>query len=130
MVKEQTDYSKVLEDVRHIYKQKYNVVMDDELLYIIIRINEMHVAVNKKIENIPRVTFRSGKDYFLYSIGKFVPFLILGIGLILISCYLFLADKAKSIKTYEIIEQERGSAIRLNRYNSVGDTVLYLTKQK
>jgi hypothetical protein len=131
MVKE-TDYNRVLEDIRHIYKQKYNVVMDDELLYIIIRLNEMQGALNKKIESVPKLTFNSGKDYFFYGLGRFLSVLFVGVGLILLSCFLFVSKANTDKKTYEVIAAEKGMAVRLHGYNAVGDTVLYfpIGKQK
>ncbi|MGI8634636.1 MAG: hypothetical protein ACR2KZ_04460 [Segetibacter sp.] len=130
MVKD-TDYSRILEDVRHIYKQKYDVVMDDELLYIIIRLNEMQGAFNKKIESIPKLTFRSGKDYFFYGLGKSLSVLFVGAGLILLSCFLFFT-RENTKKTYKISQSEKGITIQLNSYNAIGDTVLHFptVKQK
>lgn len=126
MTKEQTDYGRVLEDVRHIYKQKYNVVMDDELLYIIIRLNEMQVAVNKKIDAVPKVSFGSGKDYFFYALGKTLSLLVLGVGLILVGSFLFIYRDNASQRTYELLQDGKGTSIKLNGYNGAGDTVLHV----
>lgn len=129
MVKE-TDYSRVLDDIRHIYKQKYNVAMDDELLYIIIRINEMQGALNKKIESVPKLTFRSGKDYFFYGLGKSLSVLFVGVGLISLSCFLFFSRENTDKKTYKISQSEKGTTIQLNSYNAIGDTVLHFPTAK
>ncbi len=96
MVKDNTDYARVLEELKHIYKQKYGVVLDRELLYVIVRINELQVAVNKKMDTITKVSFQSGKDYFYYSLGKYLAFIIFGIGLTLLSCYFFIAREEKA----------------------------------
>lgn len=130
MVKESADYSKILEDIRHIYKQKYNVALDDELLYIIIRVNELQVSLNKKIDDIPKVTFPTGKDYFLYSFGKYLPFLFVGLGLILLSCFLFIYRSNSDLKTYEVISQPKGISVKLKGYNDYGDTTVFLTEKK
>lgn len=71
-------YKKVLEDFRHHYFTKYNVRLDDELLYMIIRINELHFDLKKEIRSIEKIRFRTGWDYFLYGLGKFLfPCLVL-----------------------------------------------------
>jgi hypothetical protein len=65
------DYQKILEEFRHHYFIKYNVKMDDEVLYFFIRINEMQKDLKKEIKAIPKITFKSGWDYFLYGLGRF-----------------------------------------------------------
>jgi hypothetical protein len=65
-------YKKVVEDFRHYYFMRYNVKLDDELLYIIIRINEMHLDLKKEIRSIERIEFRNGWDYFVYGLGKWL----------------------------------------------------------
>jgi hypothetical protein len=129
MVKE-TDYSRVLDDIRHIYKQKYNVAMDDELLYIIIRVNELQVALNKKIESVPNLSFNSGKDYFFYGLGRSLSVLFVGVGLILLSCFLFVSRQNTDAKTYKISRSEKETTIQLNSFNAIGDTVLHFPPGK
>lgn len=130
MIKDKTDYNRVIEDLRHIYKQKYGVVVDDEMLYMVVRINELQVAVNKKIDNIPKVTFQSGKDYFYYSLGKYIAFVILGIGLTLLSCFLFISRENKAFKSYQVIQEDRGILIKLRNYNGSADTLFRLDRQQ
>jgi hypothetical protein len=72
-----TDYQKILEEFRTHYRNKYDVSFDDEILYFFIRVNEMQTDIKKDIGRIPKVTFKTGKDYFLYGLGKWlIPSLI------------------------------------------------------
>ena len=64
------EYQNLLEDFRNHYKKQYDILLDDEILYFFIRVNEMQVALSKQINGIPKVTFPKGKDYFLYGVGK------------------------------------------------------------
>ncbi len=130
MVKDNTDYARVLEELKHIYKQKYGVVLDRELLYVIVRINELQVAVNKKMDTITKVSFQSGKDYFYYSLGKYLAFIILGIGLTLLSCYFFIAREEKAPKSYQVIQDESGLLIKLKNYNGAADTLFHVERQQ
>ena len=66
MIKEKaTQYQELLEDIRHLYRQKYGLGLDDEILYLIIRINELQVDLKKGIKGVQKVAFRRGIDYFL-----------------------------------------------------------------
>lgn len=64
------DYQKAVEEFRHHYHTKYNVKLDDEILYFFIRVNEMQLDLKKEIKAIPKLTFKSGLDYFLYGLGR------------------------------------------------------------
>ena len=67
-----TDYQKIIEEFRTHYRNKYDVSFDDEILYFFIRVNEMQMDLKKDIRKIPKVTFKSGWDYFLYGLGKWL----------------------------------------------------------
>lgn len=72
-----TDYQKILEEFRTHYRNKYDISFDDEILYFFIRVNEMQTDIKKDIGRIPKVTFKTGRDYFLYGLGKWlVPSLL------------------------------------------------------
>ena len=72
-----TDYQKILEEFRTHYRNKYDISFDDEILYFFIRVNEMQTDIKKDIRNLPKVTFKTGWDYFLYGLGKWaMPSLI------------------------------------------------------
>jgi len=64
------DYQKAVEEFRHHYYTKYGVKLDDEILYFFIRVNEMQLDLKKEIKAIPKITFKSGWDYFLYGLGR------------------------------------------------------------
>lgn len=75
-----TDYQKILEEIRTHYRNKYDISFDDEILYFFIRVNEMQTDLKKDIRKIPKVTFKSGGDYFLYGLGKWaIPSLIVSV---------------------------------------------------
>lgn len=67
-----SDIRKQLDKFRLHYKNKYNIVLDDELLYFMIRVNELHVDIKKDIKNIPKLQYRNRTDYFIYGLGNFV----------------------------------------------------------
>lgn len=72
-----TDYQKIIEEFRTHYRNKYDISFDDEILYFFIRVNEMQMDLKKDIRKIPKVTYKSGWDYFLYGLGKWlVPSLL------------------------------------------------------
>src|ERR1017187_3928287 len=72
-----TEYQKILEEFRTHYRNKYDINFDDEILYFFVRLNEMQIDLKKDIRNLPHVTFKTGWDYFLYGLGKWiVPSLI------------------------------------------------------
>ena len=67
-----TDYKKILEEFRTHYLNKYDINFDDEILYFFVRVNEMQKDLKKDIYNLPKVTFKTGWDYFLYGLGKWL----------------------------------------------------------
>ncbi len=67
-----TDYQKILEEFRTHYRNKYDISFDDEILYFFIRVNEMQTDIKKDIGRLPKVTFKTGRDYFLYGLGKWL----------------------------------------------------------
>jgi len=67
-----TDYKKILEEFRTHYRNKYDINFDDEILYFFVRVNEMQKDLKKDISNLPKVTFKTGWDYFLYGLGKWL----------------------------------------------------------
>jgi len=67
-----TDYRKILEEFRTHYRNKYDINFDDEILYFFVRVNEMQKDLKKDIRNLPKVTFKTGWDYFFYGLGKWL----------------------------------------------------------
>jgi hypothetical protein len=80
-----TDYQKILEEFRTHYHNKYDINFDDEILYFFVRVNEMQIDLKRDIRNLPKVTFKTGWDYFLFGLGKWlIPSLIVTVFLLLI----------------------------------------------
>jgi hypothetical protein len=80
-----TDYQKILEEFRTHYHNKYDINFDDEILYFFVRVNEMQIDLKRDIRNLPKVTFKTGWDYFLFGLGKWlIPSLIVTVSLLLI----------------------------------------------
>jgi hypothetical protein len=84
-----TDYQKILEEFRTHYRNKYNISFDDEILYFFIRVNEMQTDLKKDIRKLPKITFKTGKDYFFYGLGRsLIPSLLV---IVIISAIFFTA---------------------------------------
>ena len=83
------DIQDQLDKFRLHYKKRYNIVLDDELLYFMIRVNELHVDIKKDIKNIPKLQYRKSSDYFFYGLGNFVNGSIIAAILIIIYILLF-----------------------------------------
>ena len=82
-----TDYQKILEEFRTHYHNKYDIKFDDEILYFFVRVNEMQIDLKRDIRNLPKVTFKTGWDYFLFGLGKWlIPSLIVTAGLLSLFC--------------------------------------------
>ena len=67
-----TEYQKILEEFRTHYRNKYDINFDDEILYFFVRLNEMQMDLKKEIRNVPAIIFKSGWEYFLYGLGKWL----------------------------------------------------------
>lgn len=61
---------RIMEDFRHLYFTRYGIKLDDEILLILIRINEMHRDVKKEINKSPKIQFRNSRDYLWYGVGR------------------------------------------------------------
>lgn len=84
-------YRELLDELRHRYFKKYDAKLDDELLYIIIRINELQVDLKKDIQKTSKVAFNHPKDYFYYGLGSGIKWLIIlfAVGVLGFTVYLF-----------------------------------------
>ncbi len=92
-----TRYDELLEEVRLRYKRKYNKNLDDEILYLIIRINELQLDLKKEILEIKTeikkkqcMAFTKGKDYFYYGAGAAINYALLMGCLLTIGLLLYL----------------------------------------
>ena len=65
-----SEYQKRLEEFRFHYFTTYGVKLDDEVLYFFIRVNEMQSDLKKQINEIPKLTYPNGWDYFMHGLGR------------------------------------------------------------
>jgi hypothetical protein len=79
-----SNYDDLLEELRLRYKRKYNKLLDDEILYIIIRLNELQMdqkndfqQLKRAVASKPKLAFSFGKDYFFYGLGQATGTLIM-----------------------------------------------------
>ena len=102
-MKNTTEYQKVLEQFRTHYRNEYGINLDDEVLYFFVRVNEMQSGLKKDIRNLPKITFKTGWDYFFYGLGAWlVPSIIVSI-MLSIQLFLNAGKRAEGIKPYKII---------------------------
>ena len=102
-MKNMTEYQKILEQFRTHYRNEYGINLDDEVLYFFVRVNEMQSGLKKDIRNLPKITFKTGWDYFLYGLGTWlIPSIIVSI---ILSVQMFLnANKhSEDIQSDKII---------------------------
>jgi hypothetical protein len=101
MSNDSTRYDDLLEELRLRYKRKYNKNLDDEILYIIIRLNEMQLdhkkdflQLRKDLTGKPKISFTRGKDYFFYGMGQTATYgLVWLISLVVCACGFYLLHK-------------------------------------
>lgn len=90
-----TDYQKTLEQYRLHYKERHGVTLDDEILYFIVRVAELHVDLRKEnkalvddlkneIKSIPKPKFKGPWDFFVYGLGNFVNGLIIAATILIV----------------------------------------------
>lgn len=90
----------LLAEFRHHYYKRYHVQLDDDLLYLLIRMNELNVSVNKDNHSLKQsidklsgqikkqVAFKSRWDYFVYGLGKsLVPGMLVSAVLLVVGLY-------------------------------------------
>ena len=109
----QEEYKQLIEELRHRYKQKYGSALDDEILYIIVRINEMQVDLKRDIRSISQISFSRPVAYFWFGLGKTISFLIAGIGLCLMSFVIYLNI---SFNEYKEVKKGKSWYLLLKNY--------------
>lgn len=85
-------YNDLLEELRFRYKQKYGKIIDDDLLILIVRMNELEVSVKTQIEQIQHPNIESKFDLFCFTLGKklsIATIIIMIINIITLICILF-----------------------------------------
>ena len=80
---EMSRYDKKLEVFRNHYFTNTGKKLDDELLYIIIKMSEVHADLKKDIKS-NKVVFTSSWDYFLFGLGSLVTATIMACLFILV----------------------------------------------
>lgn len=129
MTKEkQQDYLTLLEELRHRYKIRYGSTLDDEILFVIIRINELQVDLKKEVQTNNRVSFPTGLSYFLYGLGKSTSYFLAGIGLLMIAGVIYLSSTPTPSKKYEYIQTPKGTVLFLEALNGKDTMILVETK--
>ncbi len=109
-----------MEEFRSHYFLNYGQKLDDEVLYFFIRVNEMQTDLKKQIAAIPKLTFKSGWDYFMYGLGRLtIPSIVVSLALIIILG--LSSGRAKSMDGSIVIKS--GAAFLKVSQN---DTVYYL----
>lgn len=63
-------FQKKLAAFKAHYKSEFDISPDDEIFYMIIRMNEMQLAITKEIKGIDQVRFNNRWDYFMYALGS------------------------------------------------------------
>ena len=91
-MKNMTEYQKILEQFRTHYRNEYGINLDDEVLYFFVRVNEMQSDLKKDIRDLPKITFKTGWDYFLYGLGKWLIPSVIASAMLLVQL-LFIANK-------------------------------------
>lgn len=81
---------RIMEDFRHLYFTRYGIKLDDEILLILIRINEMHRDLKKEINKSPKVQFRNSRDYLWFGIGRIMGIVL---AVLLVANILFLLSR-------------------------------------
>ena len=125
-MKNTTEYQKVLEQFRTHYRNEYGINLDDEVLYFFVRVNEMQSGLKRDIHKLPKITFKTGWDYFLYGLGAWlVPSIIVSI---MLSVQLFLNTnrRLEAIQAGKIIIKNSTPYLEIKTDSSI----FYLPIQK
>lgn len=75
-------YNALIEELRRRYKIKYGQTIDDDLLIMIIRMNEMEVSLNQQIKQIQQPILKSKLELLFFTLGKRISIITLVIMLI------------------------------------------------
>ena len=125
----------IITDFRHFYYKKYNVMLDDEILYMLIRMNELQVAVENKQKHLEQsiselrkevktqIAFKTKWDYFVYGLGKYFMLSIM-LSSVIIACTVFFYTKYNN-EVYQITIKEKPD--RVMEIKSVRDSTIYYT---
>lgn len=119
------DYLTLLEELRHRYKLRYGSILDDEILFLIIRINELQVDLKKEVKAINRLHFPTGFSYLLYGLGRSISYFLAGIGLLTLAITIYLNSTPTPSRKYEYVRTPAGIAVFLEAFSGK-DTMILL----
>lgn len=77
-----TKYNALIEELRRRYKLKYDKTIDDDLLIMIVRMNELEVSLKQQIKQIQQPILKSKLELFFFTFGKKISIITLVIMLI------------------------------------------------
>lgn len=63
-------YDKIVKELRHRYELKYEKVLDDEIIYLIVRMNELEVSLKEEIKKIKEPKASTKLELFVFGLGK------------------------------------------------------------
>lgn len=129
----------LLAEFRHHYYKRYRVWLDDDLLYLLIRMNELNVSINKDNQSLrqsidklygqlkKQVAFKNKWDYFLYGLGKsFVPAILISSVLLVVGFHFIDIQSINNTKTVIHLNEKKN----LLEITNSKDSVLYYVPLK
>ena len=69
-------HRRALEEFRHHYHIRHGIRLDDEVLFILMRVAHMHRELRREIRQRPTLQFRTSRDYLFYGMGRTAGILI------------------------------------------------------
>lgn len=124
----------LLAEFRHHYYKRYRVQLDDDLLYLLIRMNELNVSINKDNQSLKQsidklyeqlkkqVVFKNRWDYFLYGLGKsFVPAILISSVLLVVGLHFIDIQSMNNTKSVIHLNEKKN----LLEITGSNDSVLY-----
>ena len=129
----------LLAEFRHHYYKRYRVQLDDDVLYLLIRMNELNVSVNKDNQSLrqsidklydqlkKQVVFKNRWDYFLYGLGKnFLPAILFSSVLLVVGFHFNDKQSMNNTKTVIYLNEKKN----LLEISNSKDSVLYYVPLK
>ena len=119
----------IIADFRHHYYKKYNVQLDDDILYILIRINELNVVMKSDFEKTEnkikelektiqqQIVFKTKWDYFVYGLGKYFSLaIILASAIFVLGVYIHTANNVydNSANNTEVLKSKDSVSVIKN----------------
>lgn len=100
---------------REHYKSQFDIEPDDEIFYIIIRMNELQLALQKLIKEIQEVRFRSVWEYFMYALGSSLKWFWAMLSILaLSSAIVYYADHKMAFQEHQNVKAQQQVATTIN----------------